>query len=586
MVASKTRRFSILAQRWNSSQVAQQESGKAPQWFAAALALLCGLSGACLAASPPSGSGSYNSLIALSDQYFAWREQGDDPLNRSPIQVAQRLSELHAMQAQLNDMAVAAWNHSQQADFLALRGAMDEREFLLQVSKPWARDPGFYVDKMLRLTFVDLPVLDEQLIRTRERLTATVALVAAAKRNLQQVPKDLAALAVRNLTRPDGVGHGHPYRLVPPAGVIGWYDDLLQRATQAQPDLVTDIQYARDAVKDLHAWLVEHQPQMTAEAGVGKPLLDWYLRHVKFMPYSTDDVEVLAERELERTWAFYALEQHRNRDLPELALPKSAAGYEARVAAVDRDIREFIKAQNFITIPAYIPEDFREIGFNVPWMERDGGPNYWEQIQYRDPSPDHWHAVIPGHKVDSRMLSTIGHPIRRHLRDGGRMEGWALYLEETPLQLGFYEQRPRTRELIYNFGIFRAARTLGDIRLQTNEISIPEVVEFWQSKVPWLDRNVARVDAEIYLRRPPGYGLGYTIGSFQMYRLLGDRKQQLRDSFVLGEFHDSVMAAGAIPIALIRYELTGLDDEVQQFWDHQPLGDALAELSREPHRGS
>ena len=145
---------------------------------------------------------------------------------------------------------------------------------------------------------------------------------------------------------------------------------------------------------------------------------------------------------------------------------------------------------------------------------------------------------------------------------------------------GFYENRPRTRELIYNFGIFRAARTLGDVRLQRNEISIPEAVEFWRSKTPWLDENVARVDAEIYLRCPPGYGLGYTMGSFQMYKLLADRKQQLRDDFVLGEFHDAVMAAGGLPVALIRYELTGLDDEVEQFWDHEPLEDRLASLGR------
>jgi uncharacterized protein (DUF885 family) len=179
------------------------------------------------------------------------------------------------------------------------------------------------------------------------------------------------------------------------------------------------------------------------------------------------------------------------------------------------------------------------------------------------------------------MLATIEHPIRRHFRDGGRMEGWALYLEETPLQLGYYEQRPRARELIYNFGIFRAARTLGDLRLQRNENSIPEVIEFWRSKTPWLDPNVARVDAEIYLRRPPGYGLGYTVGSFQMFKLLAERKQQLGDDFVLGEFHDQVMAAGALPIALIRYEMTGLEDEIALFRDHRPLSALLTELAQD-----
>ncbi|MFK7828811.1 MAG: DUF885 family protein [Congregibacter sp.] len=535
-----------------------------------------------LAATPPAGSGSYKSLVQLTDNFFAWKKAGSNPLDRSARQAAQRLVELKAMQETLGDMAVADWERSRQADFLALRAAMDQHDFMLQVSKPWERDPGFYVDRMQRLTFVDLPVSGEELDELLTRLRSTVALVDTAKRNLKNVPTDFAALAIHNLTQPDGVGHGHPYRAVPPQGVIGWYSDLLQRARQSQPELLGEIETARTAVQSLHAWLLENQPSMTGPAGVGEELLDWYLMQVKFMPYSSDDVEALAERELERTWAFYALEQHRNRALPELTLPKSREEYEARIDSVDRDVRSFMKKESFITIPDYIPDDFREIGFNVPWIERDGGPNYWESIQYRDPSPDHWHAVIPGHKVDSRMLATIKHPIRRHFRDGGRMEGWALYLEETPLQLGFYEDRPRTRELIYNFGIFRSARTLGDIRLQRNEISIPEAVTFWRAKTPWLDGNVARVDAEIYLRRPPGYGLGYTIGSFQMYKLLADRKQQLRDEFVLGEFHDQVMAAGAIPVALIRFELTGLDDEIQAFWDYQPLSDKLAELASDP----
>jgi hypothetical protein len=523
--------------------------------------------------------GDYKNLVKLTENFFTWKGSGSDPLERSTKQAALRLDELKGMQAQLQGMDAKEWDTSKQVDYLALRGAMDQHDFLLQISKPWERDPGFYVDKMQRLTFVDLPIAGEGLSKLQEGLSNTILLAETAKRNLKDVPTDLGALAIHNLTQSNGVGHGHPFRSVPPAGVIGWYDDLLQRARKSQPAILEEIESARKAVKSLHSWLLEKQPSMTASAGVGEDLLDWYLKQVKFMPYNSQEIEALGERELERTWAFYALEQHRNRNLPVLTMPTSKEEYEARIAAVDHDIRAFIETEEFMTLPDYVPDDFREIGFNVPWIERDSGPNYWEQIQYRDPSPDHWHAHIPGHQVDAIMLATNKHPIRKYFRDGGRMEGWALYLEEAPLQLGFYNDRPRARELIYNFGIFRAARTLGDIRLQRNEISIPNVVKYWRSKTPWLDANVARVDAEIYLRRPPGYGLGYTVGSFQMYKLLADRKQQLRDKFVLGEFHDQVLAAGALPFALIRYEMTGLDDEVKQFWHYQSLDDKLAELS-------
>ncbi|MEO0974072.1 MAG: DUF885 family protein, partial [Pseudomonadota bacterium] len=73
------------------------------------------------------------------------------------------------------------------------------------------------------------------------------------------------------------------------------------------------------------------------------------------------------------------------------------------------------------------------------------------------------------------------------------------------------------------------------------------------------------------LRRPPGYGLGYLIGMLQMQALLADRAQQLGDRFVLKDFHDEFLAVGRLPIALIRYEMTGLDDEIKRLLTHSPL---------------
>ncbi len=91
---------------------------------------------------------------------------------------------------------------------------------------------------------------------------------------------------------------------------------------------------------------------------------------------------------------------------------------------------------------------------------------------------------------------------------------------------------------------------------------------------------MARVDAEIYLRRLPGYGLGYTVGMIEMQKLLADRKHQLRDTFVLREFHDAFMAQGRIPMSLIRWEMTGLEDEVSRFWKRDPLPwDAVTPLN-------
>ena len=149
-----------------------------------------------------------------------------------------------------------------------------------------------------------------------------------------------------------------------------------------------------------------------------------------------------------------------------------------------------------------------------------------------------------------------------------------MYLEEAGLQAGALETRPRTRELIYIFGLWRAARTLGDIYNQRNEMTAAETSEYWLDITPMLDPDVARKYA--YLRPEPGHGLEYTIGNIQMSQLLGRRKHQLGDAFVLRDFHDEFISKGRIPVSLIRYEMTGYDKDVNAFWNRRPLSSVIS----------
>ena len=74
-----------------------------------------------------------------------------------------------------------------------------------------------------------------------------------------------------------------------------------------------------------------------------------------------------------------------------------------------------------------------------------------------------------------------------------------------------------------------------------------------------------------YLRRPPGYGIGYTVGYLQMRKLLAERRWQLGERFVLREFHDDFLSRGRLPMSLLRWEMTGLDDEVRRLWSREPI---------------
>ena len=188
----------------------------------------------------------------------------------------------------------------------------------------------------------------------------------------------------------------------------------------------------------------------------------------------------------------------------------SAADYRKRLAETDAHIRSFLVEKEFVSIPDYVGE----LGTTVPWADRPGGRNFWEEIQFRDPHPDHLHAVIPGHRFDALVAANNRHRIRSRITSPSRVEGWATYLEEAALAAGILDSRPRVRELVFIFGMFRAARVPADVWLHSRELSVQEVVDYWRARVPFLDEGAALVDAGIYLRHLPGYGMATRSGRF------------------------------------------------------------------------
>jgi hypothetical protein len=481
--------------------------------------------------------------------------------------MTQKLAGLGAFEAKLAALPIETWSRAGQVDYLAVKSILNGYRFNLEVLRPWKRDPGFYLDPLMAVAFTEVTGSEEDIAKLRARLRQVPPLLASAQGNLTEVAGDFADLALHNLENSDGVNHYHPYRPVPPAGIIGWYDDLLARSTAARPDLVADVVAARDAVVGFRDWLRAGRAHMTAPGGVGAERYDWYIRHVRMIPLTAAEMLTLAEREHERMTAALALLRHRNRGEPALTLSQSAAEQAGKVAATDEAVRRFLTEQDIVTIPDFVGE----LGSNTPYIERPGGPNFWEQIQFRDPIPDHLHAVIPGHRFDAVLAERDTRPIRSSYSDGGRAEGWATYLEEALMLAGATSDRPRADEFMQLFGIFRAARVPADIAMQQNRWTVAEAVNSMRARTPWLDEDVARVDAEIYLRRPPGYGIAYTIGKLQMDALLADRASQLGEAFSLREFHDAFLAAGRLPIALVRYEMTGAGEEVALFWKTPPV---------------
>jgi uncharacterized protein (DUF885 family) len=147
-----------------------------------------------------------------------------------------------------------------------------------------------------------------------------------------------------------------------------------------------------------------------------------------------------------------------------------------------------------------------------------------------------------------------------------RAEGMATAMEELILQAGYYDDNPRAREIVWIMLAQRAARGLASLYLQANEFDLAQAKAF---QVEWTPRGWMRPDLDLlgfeqqlYLRQP-GYGTCYLTGKVQLEDLMRERAHQLGDAFTMKRWFEEVYSAGIIPVSLIRWQLTGRDEEVR-----------------------
>jgi len=128
------------------------------------------------------------------------------------------------------------------------------------------------------------------------------------------------------------------------------------------------------------------------------------------------------------------------------------------------------------------------------------------------------------------------------------------------LEMGLFDDSPRTREMIWNYARLRALRVEVDVRLALGTFSIDQAADYLRTAVP-MDAATARSEASAFAAAP-GFAIGYQIGKLQIVNLLAEARLRQGKDFDLRAFHDSVWRNGNVPLALQRWELLGLGDQV------------------------
>ena len=135
------------------------------------------------------------------------------------------------------------------------------------------------------------------------------------------------------------------------------------------------------------------------------------------------------------------------------------------------------------------------------------------------------------------------------------------------MHIGLLDDRPRARELTYVLLSFRAARAAAALKMQANELDFKGGLDcaahFTARGYSRADTFLLWDDLELYLRQP-GYGTGYLMGKVQLDKLIADYSRIKGADFSLQDCFTAFLGAGYIPISLIRWEITGLTDEMER----------------------
>jgi uncharacterized protein (DUF885 family) len=162
------------------------------------------------------------------------------------------------------------------------------------------------------------------------------------------------------------------------------------------------------------------------------------------------------------------------------------------------------------------------------------------------------HEASPGHhhQIALAQESTVVHPLRRLPVFSVYTEGWGLYAEQLADEMGIYEDDPFGRLGYLRSYMFRAARLVVDTGLHHKRWSREQGIDYM---VDTMGDHPASVTTEVERYCVwPGQATSYKVGQTQWLRLRENAREKLGSRFDIRSFHDTALAAGAVPLAVLE----------------------------------
>jgi uncharacterized protein (DUF885 family) len=165
-----------------------------------------------------------------------------------------------------------------------------------------------------------------------------------------------------------------------------------------------------------------------------------------------------------------------------------------------------------------------------------------------------YHEGIPGHHMQLAIAGEL-EELPRFRRFGGftaYSEGWGLYTERLPKELGFY-QDPYSDFGRLVMELIRAVRLVVDTGLHAKQWTREQVIEYHLANLP-MTRDAATKATERYIVMP-GQATAYTVGMLKILELRRKSEEALGERFDIRDFHDVILRSGPLPLDLLEEQV-------------------------------
>lgn len=165
-----------------------------------------------------------------------------------------------------------------------------------------------------------------------------------------------------------------------------------------------------------------------------------------------------------------------------------------------------------------------------------------------------YHEGLPGHHMQIAIKQEL-EDLPKFRRYGGvtaYSEGWGLYSELLPKEIGLY-QDPYSDFGRLAMELWRAVRLVVDTGMHAMKWTREEAIAYYFENTP-----NAKIDAVKMVERHavmPGQATAYKIGMIKILELRERARKALAEDFDIREFHDVVLRQAAVPMDVLEEQV-------------------------------